>query len=122
LISQKNAEHYLWGAGCDGWHLVKRDELSVIHERMPPATAEVRHFHRESRQFFFVLSGTATLEVDGQIEVLQAHEGAEVPPGLPHQMFNRSEEDMEFLVISFGGVETPGFSYGEETPLFASSR
>ncbi len=99
-VSKDNAEHYVWGNGCDGWHLVKQEELSVIHERMPAATAEIRHYHQRARQFFFVLSGTATLEIDGQREVLHSFEGVEVPPNVPHQMINDSAEDLEFLVIS----------------------
>jgi mannose-6-phosphate isomerase-like protein (cupin superfamily) len=99
-ISKHNAEHYIWGDVCDGWHLVKQKELSVIHERMPSGTAEARHYHNQARQFFFVLIGTAILEVDGRRETIRAFEGVEVPPGIPHQMFNLSEEDLEFLVIS----------------------
>lgn len=56
--------------------------------------------HQVSRQFFFVLKGIATLEIDGEIVNLQAQEGAEVPPQVPHQMLNASEADVEFLVIS----------------------
>jgi mannose-6-phosphate isomerase-like protein (cupin superfamily) len=100
MISRETAEHYTWGAICDGWHLVKQPELSVIHERMPPGTAEVRHYHERSRQFFFVLAGVATLEVNGVRETLQAHQGVEVPPRVPHQMLNESADDVEFLVIS----------------------
>ena len=100
MIGKKTAEHYIWGENCDGWHLVKSAELSVIHERMPPGTFEARHYHAESRQFFFVLEGAATLEIGGERCNLQKHEGAEVPPGVPHQMFNESEEAVEFLVIS----------------------
>ncbi|WP_029419952.1 cupin domain-containing protein [Alicyclobacillus macrosporangiidus] len=99
-ISKETADHYIWGEVCDGWHLSKGEDLSVIHEKMPPGTEEVRHYHERSRQFFFVLSGTATLEVNGQIETLSAHEGVEVPPGIPHQMMNRTDGDVEFLVIS----------------------
>jgi mannose-6-phosphate isomerase-like protein (cupin superfamily) len=99
-ISKSNAEHYIWGTNCDGWHLVKQKELSVIHERMPAGTSEVRHFHSLSRQFFFVLSGTATLEVNGEIIMIQESEGVEVPPNVPHQMMNQSNQDIEFLVIS----------------------
>ncbi|MCL6443117.1 MAG: cupin domain-containing protein [Alicyclobacillus sp.] len=99
-ISKKNAEHYVWGKVCDGWHLVKQEELSVIHERMPAGTKEVKHYHQRARQFFFVLSGTATLEVDGKREVLHPFEGVEVPPHVSHQMINDSDEDVEFLVIS----------------------
>lgn len=74
--------------------------MSVIHERMPPGTAEVRHYHVKARQFFFVLSGTATLEFVGRREVLREHEGVEVPPGLPHQMLNESDREVEFIVVS----------------------
>ena len=35
-ISRDNAEHYRWGHECDGWHLVKDKNLSVIEEFMPP--------------------------------------------------------------------------------------
>lgn len=64
-ISKQNAKHYIWGDQCDGWHLVKNKDLSVIHELMPANTSEVRHYHQKARQFFFILSGTATLEMNG---------------------------------------------------------
>lgn len=100
MISKDSAEHYTWGDHCDGWHLVKTPGLSVIHERMPPGAAEVRHMHNAARQFFFVLSGTATLEVAGRIEVLGPQQGLEIAPHEPHQMRNASHEPIEFLVIS----------------------
>ncbi|MDQ1147647.1 mannose-6-phosphate isomerase-like protein (cupin superfamily) [Bacillus sp. SORGH_AS 510] len=99
-ISKHNAEHYTWGNQCDGWHLVNQKELSVIHERMPPQTSEIRHYHQQSRQFFFVLSGSPTLEINGERFALTPQEGVEVPPHIPHQMFNESESAAEFLVIS----------------------
>lgn len=99
-ISKKNAEHYNWGDNCDGWHLVKSTHLSIIHEKMPPHTSEVRHFHKHSRQFFFVLSGALTLEVDGEIIQLKCNEGYEIHPGVPHQAFNNTNTISEFLVTS----------------------
>ncbi|MGJ7922276.1 cupin domain-containing protein [Neobacillus sp. LXY-4] len=99
-ISKQNAEHYIWGDSCDGWHLVKSKELSVIHERMPVKTSEVRHFHNQARQFFFVLSGNPTLEVNGERIILNPQEGIEIAPFTPHQMINDSNTDVEFLVIS----------------------
>lgn len=100
MISKDTAEHYTWGDRCDGWHLVRQPSLSVIHERMPPGTAEARHYHAQSRQFFFVLSGMAVLELDGVRETLGPQQGLEVPPDTPHQMFNLSDSATEFLVIS----------------------
>lgn len=100
MISQANAEYYQWGDRCEGWHLVKHPDLSVIHERMPAGTSEVRHYHLRSRQFFFVLQGVATLKVAGQSYVLYPYQGLEVAPGTPHQILNQSEAPLEFLVIS----------------------
>jgi mannose-6-phosphate isomerase-like protein (cupin superfamily) len=100
VISKETAKHYVWGSQCDGWHLVHRDDLSIIHERMPPGTSEVRHFHHYAHQFFFVLRGTATLEIDGKREILQAQQGLEVPRNCLHQMLNESDHELEFLVIS----------------------
>ena len=100
MISREHAEHYTWGDGCDGWHLVQQAQLSIIHERMPPGTSEVRHVHARARQFFFVLVGTATLEIGGVQHMLAPHSGAEVAPGVAHQMRNLSDDATEFLVIS----------------------
>ena len=99
-VPSASADHYSWGDGCDGWHLVNRAELSVIRERMPPGTAEVRHRHRAARQFFFILSGAAVLEASGVEYSLGAGEGLQVEPGVAHQMLNRSDRDVEFLVVS----------------------
>lgn len=90
----------MWGEACDGWHLVKDARLSVIHERMPAGTSEVRHYHEQARQFFFVLSGSLTVEVGGEAVELAPQEGVEVPPLTAHQVRNLSDEAAEFLVVS----------------------
>ncbi|MEK8128076.1 cupin domain-containing protein [Paenibacillus filicis] len=99
-ISKETAEHYKWGEDCDGWFLVNEADRSVIHERMPPGTAEVKHYHVKAKQFFFMLAGTATMELNGQMLELGPGQGVAVEPGVPHQIRNDSEADTEFLVIS----------------------
>lgn len=100
MISKENAEHYFWGDGCEGWHLVKSANLSVIQERVPPGCSEQRHWHRHAEQFFFVLAGQATLEVAGVVHLLVAHQGIQVPAGVSHQLFNISGADLVFTVTS----------------------
>lgn len=95
-----SAPHYRWGAASDGWRLLEGADLTVIQERVPPGDAERRHRHARARQFFYILEGDATLEIDGREVVLTAGQGIEVPPGTPHQFFNRSAADVELLVIS----------------------
>ncbi len=67
---------------------------------MPSGSAEVKHYHQKARQFFFVLSGEATIEIAGKRQVLHQHEGVEILPNVPHQIFNESQQNLEFLVIS----------------------
>jgi mannose-6-phosphate isomerase-like protein (cupin superfamily) len=99
-ISTASAHHYRWGEGCDGWHLIRTDAMSVIEERMPPGTAERRHKHGRARQFFYVLAGALTLEVEGEDHQLGTGDGLEIAPGQAHQAFNRSDNDVRFLVTS----------------------
>ncbi len=100
MIDISTGEHYRWGDGCDGWHLVRSDGLSIIQEVMPPGTAETRHSHERSRQFFFVLAGRMTIECDGTRHTLDQRQGLEIAPGAPHQVFNESSEPLHFLVVS----------------------
>jgi mannose-6-phosphate isomerase-like protein (cupin superfamily) len=101
MISRETAEHFSWRGVCDGWFLVNQPaRLTVLHERMPPGSSEVRHLHRQAYQFFFVLAGVATLEIDGHDVLLHPFEGAAIPPQVGHQMRNMSEAPLEFLVIS----------------------
>jgi len=99
-IDRSSAEHYIWGDVCDGWHLVKRTDMSVIAERVPPGAKETRHFHSTARQFFFILSGRAVIEINGGRVALGEGQGIEVVPGTSHQFINESPEDVHFLVVS----------------------
>ncbi|MGC2618289.1 MAG: cupin domain-containing protein [Acidobacteriaceae bacterium] len=103
-IGAGSASHYVWGGVCEGWHLVRGEGLSVIEERMPPGAQEQRHFHTKARQFFYVLEGELTLEVEGVVHRLGARQGLEIAPGERHQAFNAAREecamDVRFLVIS----------------------
>ena len=100
VISVETAPHYVWGGNCDGWRLVRSDELSVIQERVPPGGQETRHHHGRARQFFFVLAGEAVLELESERHVLRAQTGLEVPPGAPHQLRNESAQHVVVLVVS----------------------
>jgi mannose-6-phosphate isomerase-like protein (cupin superfamily) len=94
------AEHYTWGGICDGWHLLKHPDLSVIQERVPPGSGEIKHYHSQARQYFFVLRGTATLEFSDTSVTFAAGQGVHVPPKTHHRFVNASDEDVLFLVIS----------------------
>jgi mannose-6-phosphate isomerase-like protein (cupin superfamily) len=115
-VSSATAEHYTWPSvncaqTCDGWHLHRSEALSVIEERMPPGTAEQRHLHQSTTQFFYILNGELAIELNGEEHRLESFSGLTVPAQTPHQVFNRGDEDVRFLVIS----QPP--SHGDRIPV-----
>ena len=100
IVSIENAEHYVWGEVCDGWHLIKRHDMSLIQERVPPGGAEAMHYHKTARQFFYILEGEGTMVFEGREAHLLKGEGIEIEPQVQHQFRNRSGADVHFLVIS----------------------
>ncbi len=100
IKSKENCEHYQWGDLCSGWHLLNTAELSVIQEVMPPCTQEQRHYHMKVQQFFFVLKGEATFDVDDRRVVVASGQGIHIEKGTEHKINNETSIDLEFLVIS----------------------
>jgi len=111
IVSLENAEHYTWAGVCDGWHLLKSAALSVIQERVPPGGSETMHYHEKAHQFFYVLSGAATLEFKDQRLVLGPQQGVSIPPGVPHRLLNETQADLSFIVVS-----SP-ISHGDRIPV-----
>lgn len=100
VVSKDNADHYKWGTDCDGWHFAKTANLSVIQESVPPGAGEVKHYHEKAEQFFFILTGTATIEVDGCVYQVSDQQGISIPAGAIHELRNEAKSDLIFLVVS----------------------
>lgn len=100
VTSTENAEHYTWGDDCDGWHLLRSDSLSVIQERMPPGTSEQLHFHKHAQQLFYILSGVATFEVNGDPKTVNTGQSIHIEKLTKHRISNNGNADLHFLVIS----------------------
>lgn len=100
IVNRHNTEHYIWGDTCDGWILRENSDLLIIEERMPPSTAEQRHYHSLAEQFFYVLEGTLTMELDGVVHVLEPRSGISVSKEIVHQARNESDKAVVFLVVS----------------------
>ena len=99
-IDRSTAEHFQWNTSCDGWHLLKRNDLSVIFETIPAHTTEPMHYHCKSRQFFYILSGQVVMEfADGHID-LEEGSAIEIEPTKRHRLCNYSDSSVNFLMIS----------------------
>jgi quercetin dioxygenase-like cupin family protein len=100
VVRRENAEHYVWGAGADGFRRVHRADLSVVEERMPPGARETRHRHARARQCFFVCEGELEIECEGVVHALVRGDSLEVAPGVVHEVRNAARADAWFLVVS----------------------
>jgi len=100
LVNSTNSEHYIWGGQCHGWCLHKTADLNIVQEKMPPNTSEVRHYHKFAKQFFFVLEGTLSIEVDDNTTDVKMLEGFVIKKNTIHNVTNDSNRDVVFLVIS----------------------
>ena len=98
--SKENSEHYNWGSNCSGWHMVKSQNLSIIEELMPPKTKEKTHHHNFSQQYFRILSGKATFEIEDKLVEVEQGYGIHILPKTKHRIRNDELEDLEFIVIS----------------------
>lgn len=100
-VSKTNPlKHYIWGKGCDGWNFVDQPNLSVKQERMPAGTAEALHYHKHAQQFFFILSGTATFQIEDSTLSVRKGEGLHIEAGKKHRIINDTKEALEFILCS----------------------
>jgi mannose-6-phosphate isomerase-like protein (cupin superfamily) len=49
---------------------------------------------------FYILSGTAQFEINGNEFVLNANQSIHIPPMTKHRIYNLNSSDLHFLVIS----------------------
>jgi len=100
VSKEQSLKHYTWGNACDGWNLVDEASLSVKKERMPPGTSEALHYHQYAQQFFFILKGTASFEIEAEHIIVNEQEGIHIPAGKKHRISNQAGEDLEFILSS----------------------
>lgn len=109
-ISIENSTHYKWGSNCDGWWLKKGENFTVIYEMMPPHTSEIKHYHKQTEQFFYCLEGQLTMELDEGELLLNPHEGCIIKEGIPHKAKNNADINTSFLVMSAPNAQQDRFN------------
>ena len=59
---------------------------SLAEAAIPAGGATQRHYHKVSEEFYFILEGTGTMEIDGETQTVQPGDGILIPPGAWHQI------------------------------------
>ena len=82
----------------------------------PPGHPGVGHYHDTQDELYFVHSGTARVEVDGEERVLEAGGLFHVESTTPRKIANVGDDDLVLLVVGGKGgyVERDGHVMSEE--------
>jgi mannose-6-phosphate isomerase-like protein (cupin superfamily) len=98
-------QQYQWGNGCDGWNFVNDGSMTVKQERMPAGASETLHYHQHAQQFFFILDGEASFEIEDRIIIVKEQEGIHISAGQKHRIINHTESAIEFILSSQPSTE-----------------
>jgi len=68
---------------------------SLAEAFLPAGVATQRHYHRESEEFYFLLEGAGTMEIDGEARGVASGDAVLIPTGAWHQI--TAVEPLRFL-------------------------
>ncbi|MGJ8633280.1 MAG: cupin domain-containing protein [Luteolibacter sp.] len=68
---------------------------SLAEARILAGKGTERHYHRESEEFYYVLSGKGMMEIDGEEREVGVGDAVLIPAGAWHEI--RAVEDLVFL-------------------------
>jgi len=80
--------------------ILDRTNAPVQNQSLAEATVPVgkpieRHYHKLSEEFYFILEGQGTMEIDGAIREVTVGDAILIPPGAWHQI--TASQTLRFL-------------------------
>lgn len=76
------------------------------------------HIHQFRTEHWSIVSGTASIQLHDEIRECGQNESIFVPKGTPHQIVNRSTEDLVIIEVSIGEME---YGHGKDLTRLSSS-
>jgi mannose-6-phosphate isomerase-like protein (cupin superfamily) len=70
---------------------------SLAEATLEPDEATTRHYHRLSEEIYFVLKGSGTMEVDGDVQRIRPGDAVLIPAGAWHTLENNGSSELRFL-------------------------
>jgi len=68
---------------------------SLAEATLPAGGRTERHYHKLSEELYYLLSGSGSMEIDGETREVGAGDAILIPPGAWHQI--RANEPLQFL-------------------------
>ncbi len=82
--------------------ILDRSNAPVKNQSLAEATLRSggytsRHYHRVSEEFYFILAGKGTIEINGELRRVLPGDGILIEAGAWHQITADGEENLRFL-------------------------
>lgn len=100
ILSITTDEHYKWGDDFDAWYLVKTNNLKVVKKSLPSGGRDGRHYHNTMEQYYFIIEGKASIELEGEHFLLEKNQGLYISRGSIHRISNDTKNELVFTVTS----------------------
>lgn len=84
---------------------------SLAEARLPPGGRTMRHYHPRAEEIYYVLAGTARMEIAGEVREIVPGDAVAIPPGQPHQIMNTGDVVLQFLCCC-----APGYQHDDTVP------
>ena len=72
-------------------------QQSLAEASLPPGGATERHYHKNSEEFYFLLEGEGTMEIDGELQKVGPGDAILIPAGRWHQITADDHAGLRFL-------------------------
>jgi mannose-6-phosphate isomerase-like protein (cupin superfamily) len=76
------------------------EKHSFVHVVIPPGASSQAHFHKNSEETYFGLSGSGRLRVGADQCRLTPGTACLIMPGAIHHILNDTDADLEFIAVS----------------------
>lgn len=92
--------------GGTGWRLINKNTVGAEAVRVhysvyPPGTFTENHpIHDDREQVYYIVSGTMSLDIDGQKHEVKPGSFVYVPRGVEHNHRNNGNEDLIFITVN----------------------
>jgi mannose-6-phosphate isomerase-like protein (cupin superfamily) len=70
---------------------------SLAEARLPPGARTTKHYHPQTEEIYYLLAGTARMEIDGALRDVGPGDAIAIPPGARHQITNSGAGVLTFL-------------------------
>lgn len=88
---------------------------SVAQVVIPPGKSSRNHYHPVAEESYYILAGTARMVVNQEEAILNPGQIVLIPPKTPHQIFNDSDDSLEFLTFCVPAWEPTNIIYLDES-------